>query len=232
MSYVIDAVNKVKAAVNKVLLGYQVTGDTQDRFVIDASGKQEWGSGSAGLDTNLYRGGASVLQTDDTLKAAGFKIGDNFVGGIKIAKIALTATELGGVETNTSFTYPASGALQLYAWIEVTDAESGTIDVGTQGTSNDPDGILDGISVATLGTIVPAAVTTTGLNETYISSMTFGALSHTAFVGADEAGEKGSVVWTPRFITAADPVSVTSSGDLNSCTANLYLVYIDLAQLA
>lgn len=232
MSYVIDAVNKVKAAVDKILLGYQVTGDTTDRYVVTSSGKHEWGSGSAAMDTNLYRAAADVLQTDDTLKAAGFKIGDNFVGAIKVAKIAFGAAELGGSETNTSFTYPASGALQLYAWIEVTDAESGTMDVGTQGTSNDPDGILDGISLASTGVIVPDAVTTTGLNETYISEMTFGALSHRIFVGADEAGEKGSIAWRPKFITGADPVSITSSGDLNSCSGNLYLVYVDLAQLA
>lgn len=115
---------------------------------------------------------------------------------IKVAQIALTAAELGGVETNTSFTSPANGMILLNAWIKVTDAESGTIDVGTQGTSNDPDGILDGVSVATLG---------------YVGQV---------------AAAKGALLNT--FIPAADPVSVTSSGDLNSCAATLYLMYIEL----
>jgi hypothetical protein len=127
---------------------------------------------------------------------AGASLGITGKGTWKIAEIALGATELGGAETNTSFTFPANGAIVLDAWIKVTDAESGTIDVGTQGTSNDPDGILDGVSVATLGYAgqVPAA--------------------------------KGLLL--NCFVTGADPVSVTSSGDLNSCAATLYISYIEL----
>ncbi|TXH18926.1 MAG: hypothetical protein E6R03_01325 [Hyphomicrobiaceae bacterium] len=115
---------------------------------------------------------------------------------MRVAQVSLTAAELGGVETNTSFTAPTNGIILINAWIKVTDAESGTIDVGTQGTSNDPDGILDGVSVATLGYAgqVPAA--------------------------------KGALLTT--FIPGGDPVSVTSSGDLNSCAATLYLQYIEL----
>jgi hypothetical protein len=120
----------------------------------------------------------------------------NGLGTWKIAAISLGVAELGGSETNTSFTFPATGAIFLDAWIKVTDAESGTIDVGTQGTSNDPDGILDGVSVATLG---------------YVGQV---------------AGAKGLLLNT--FITGADPVSVTSSGDLNSCAATLYISYIEL----
>jgi hypothetical protein len=115
---------------------------------------------------------------------------------VRVAEISLGAAELGGAETNTSFTFPANGAIVTAAWIKVTDAESGTIDVGTQGTSNDPDGLLDGVSVATLGYVgqVPAA--------------------------------KGALLGC--FVTGADPVSVTSSGDLNSCAATLYIQYIEL----
>lgn len=118
------------------------------------------------------------------------------LGTLKITAVSLGAAELGGSETNTSFTFPANGAIFLDAWLKVTDAESGTVDVGTQGTSNDPDGILDGASVATLG---------------YVGQ-----------VGGAVGALRG------RFITGADPVSVTSSGDLNSCSAVLYLRYIEL----
>lgn len=116
----------------------------------------------------------------------------------RIAAVALTAAELGGSETNTSFTFPAAGAIFLDAWLNVTDAESGTVDVGTQGTSNDPDGILDGVSVAATGYV-----------------------GQTANVGALRG----------KFITGSDPVSVTSSGDLNSCEATLYIRYLELAAL-
>lgn len=121
-------------------------------------------------------------------------------GGIeKVAQVALTATELGGTETNTSFTFPAAGAIFLDAWLNVTDSESGTVDVGTQGTSNDPDGILDGVSVAATGYV-----------------------GQTANVGALRG----------KFITGSDPVSVTASGDLNSCAATLFIRYLELNSLA
>jgi hypothetical protein len=112
----------------------------------------------------------------------------------KVAQVSLGAAELGGSETNTSFTFPAAGAIFLSAWLDVTDAESGTVDIGTQGTSNDPDGILDGVSVASLG---------------YVGAVTTPAL-------------------TGKLMTGADPVSVTSSGDLNSCSATLYIRYLEL----
>ena len=117
----------------------------------------------------------------------------------KVAAVSLGATELGGTETDTSFTFPANGAIFLDAWLDVTDAETGTIDVGTQGTSNDPDGILDGVSVAATGYV-----------------------GQTANVGALRG----------KFITGADPVSVTASGDLNSCEATLYIRYLELVASA
>lgn len=123
-----------------------------------------------------------------------------FTGGgtYKVAEISLGATELGGSETNTSFTFPASGAIFLGAWLNVTDAETGTVDIGTQGTSNDPDGILDGVSVATTG---------------YVGAVTTPAL-------------------TGKLMTGADPVSVTSSGDLDSCSATLFILYLELPSLS
>lgn len=46
-------------------------GDTQTRFEINSDGVMGWGSGSASSDTNLYRGAADRLQTDDDLYVAG-----------------------------------------------------------------------------------------------------------------------------------------------------------------
>lgn len=154
-------------------------------------------------------------------------------GGVrKVAKVAFGAAELGGVETNTSFTFPANGAILLGAWIYVADGEAGTMDVGTQGTSNDPDGILDGITLTNTGYVFPAAVLTVGSSETYISASTFGALSHQIVTGSDVAGDTGFIVPRGTFITGADPVSITSSGDLNSCSGFLFLDYIELPSVA
>lgn len=48
----------------------RVTADTQARHRVLAEGTNEWGSGSATTDTNLYRESAGVLKTD-----GGFKVG-------------------------------------------------------------------------------------------------------------------------------------------------------------
>lgn len=155
------------------------------------------------------------------------------VGGTyRVAQIPFGAAELGGVETNTSFSFPANGALALGAWINVSDGESGTIDVGTQGVSNDPDGLLDGISVTSTGYVVPDATITTGLNGKYVSATTFGALTTKIQIGADDDGDSGFIIARPTFITGGDPVSITSSGDLNSCSGTLFISYIDLADIS
>lgn len=48
-----------------------VTGDTFDRWRAYSDGKQEWGTGAAARDTNLYRSGVGVLTTDTNLVVAG-----------------------------------------------------------------------------------------------------------------------------------------------------------------
>ncbi len=170
-----------------------------------------------------------------TVSIQGVPIADSTVtvgGTVRVAVIDFGATELSGSEVNTSFSFPANGAIVLGAWIRVLDGESGTIDVGTQGTSNDPDGILDGISVTSTGYVFPTATITAGLAGTYISATTFGALTHLIDLGTDDDGDSGFVIPRGVFITGADPVSITASGDLNSCSGKLFIQYIDLAATA
>ncbi len=181
---------------------------------------------------------AGMIETNDITYTGDIVFeGDVTMGGIvfstsapfeRIAAIPFGATELTGSEVNTSFAFPDNGAIALGAWIKVTDGESGTIDVGTQGTSNDPDGLLDGISVTSTGTIIPTATITTGLAGTYISATTFGALTTLIDLGTDDDGDSGFIIPRGVFITGGDPVSITSSGDLNSCSGILYIRYIEL----
>jgi hypothetical protein len=181
---------------------------------------------SAGQFKRTYANAATAGEID--------AVADASAGAVtKISRIAFGATELGGSETNTTFTFPASGAILLDAWIYVADAEGGgSMDVGTQGTSNDPDGILDGISLASTGWVFPTATLTTGLNGQYISATTFGALTHHIDLGTDDDGDSGFIFKRGVFITGADPVSITSSGDLNSCSGYLFLKYIELGSVA
>lgn len=62
-----NTVNLSGAASGTDKLTALVTGDGFDRFRMRADGRMDWGSGSGARDTNLYRGGANLLQTDDSL---------------------------------------------------------------------------------------------------------------------------------------------------------------------
>lgn len=80
----------------------RVTGDTADRFRQLASGKFEFGSGSAAPDTNLYRSAADTLTTDDNVTVGGDLSGDGgdqLVGflhnHVTASTTALTAAQCG-----------------------------------------------------------------------------------------------------------------------------------------
>lgn len=76
-----------------VLSGH-VAGDAQKRLILDASGRIQWGpGGSTALDTNLYRGGADLLKTDDSLMAAGFVTGNAVESIRNTASGLITTTE-------------------------------------------------------------------------------------------------------------------------------------------
>ena len=52
--------------------GIQQGADTQDRWNIDNTGKQQWGAGgSSAVDTNLYRSASNTLKTDGSLLIGG-----------------------------------------------------------------------------------------------------------------------------------------------------------------
>jgi hypothetical protein len=78
--------------------GTLVTSDSVDRFIVRASGVQEWGDGSAARDVNEYRAAANVLKTDDQFRA---------VDGITTKIVA-------GVVSDGSFTAtPESGTIAI-----------------------------------------------------------------------------------------------------------------------
>ena len=61
----------IRASAASTLIAGKVTGDSVDRYNMFADGKQEWGSGAAAKDTNLFRVAAGHLKTDDR-----FSVGD------------------------------------------------------------------------------------------------------------------------------------------------------------
>ncbi len=87
-------IQTTRAAATDIAHASQVSSDTFDRFRLLADGDMEWGSGSGARDTNLYRGAANQLNTDDSL----------VVGGNVTVTGTVTSTGAGafGVTTTTS----------------------------------------------------------------------------------------------------------------------------------
>lgn len=91
-----EAVN----ATDPVLSSY-VTGDGFLRFTLLANGLMEWGPGSGGVDTNLYRASANTLRTDDSF----------VVAGGSISGATNDATALGSATVSFSDLFLASGGV-------------------------------------------------------------------------------------------------------------------------
>lgn len=107
-----------RAASNSVILSGRVTTDTVNRVQVEAGGVISWGSGSASVDTNLYRSAANVLKTDDELV---------IVGDVTAAK-----GRFGGTSGDAVFI----GNDGKLVDVGVTDA------IGIQGQSNAANGVL------------------------------------------------------------------------------------------
>ena len=81
-------------------------------------------------------------------------------------------------ETQTAFTFPAQAIVtDVYLNVITVDATE-TVDVGTMGTSNDPDGLMAAASLATAGIV----------RDTFLESAVSGdPVSYTCSAGSDTA---------------------------------------------
>lgn len=110
-----------------------VDGDTNSRYFVRADGVLNWGSGSAGLDTNLYREGANHLKTDDKLEVNSLVVG----GGATLTGF------LSGTTTWDPAAIPADG--QVNTVVDVTGAASGdVVIVDNPFLADDHDLLLEG----------------------------------------------------------------------------------------
>jgi hypothetical protein len=122
-SIIVGSLNVNRALTTDAALTANVNTDTQKRLLVQADGVHIWGSGAASGDTNLYRGAANQLKTDDDFVAASLvtagtvsSAGDilagsgNGVNGFAVTSgsdtIAVgTYTNLAGTGSQTSFTF-------------------------------------------------------------------------------------------------------------------------------
>ena len=115
------------------------------------------------------------------------------------------------------FTLPAK-AIVVNAFVDVITAEATgatkTLDVGTSTVSNDPDGFLDGVSVAATGIVK--------------GTLADGANLMGALLEVDESG--GDLVPEADVTSYGAAVSVTpgSLADFAELVADVYIVYIEL----
>ena len=70
-----------------------------------------------------------------------------------ITKTAVIRCDAQTSETQTGFTLPTNAIVKDVMLNVITVDATETVDVGTQGTSNDPDGYLDAASLATAGLV-------------------------------------------------------------------------------
>lgn len=72
-----------RAATTDNAFRVRVTGEAQPRLNVVGDGSLQWGPGTAGADTNLYRAAAGILQTDNTFVVLGEFDPRNLVRGIR-----------------------------------------------------------------------------------------------------------------------------------------------------
>lgn len=125
----------------------------------------------------------------------------------------------GTSENATGFTFP-DACLIHNVYVHVLTAEATgttkTIDVGTQGTSNDPDGFIAGVNVASTGLKRPTLAT---------GSETVGAL----LTVESEAGATDATIREPNVSAGGDEVSWTpGSADFAELKAEIIIEYDEI----
>lgn len=129
------AMNATGAAVGTDMVTTAVSGDTQKRLIINAGGGLDWGSGSATVDTNLYRGGANTLQTDSSFTAGGSLTATGTVLGSNLTVFsAYTPTWSGLTSAGTGFSstgrYCRAGNM-VFVSAQLTAGSSPSLGTGT-----------------------------------------------------------------------------------------------------
>jgi hypothetical protein len=118
-------------------------------------------------------------------------------------------------ETETEFTLPTTAiVLNCYLNVITVDATE-TVDVGTQGTSNDPNGLLTLASLATAGLVKGSLAD---------GAITLGALLY------EETGTGADVAYamTPCITAGGDPISYTCSAGSDTAVFDIIIDFYEV----
>lgn len=134
-----------------------------------------------------------------------------------VNKTAVIRCDAQTTETQTSFTLPASAIVtDVFLNVIVVDATE-TVDVGTQGTSDDPNGYLITASLANLGLVFGSLLD---------GAVTRGALLSEITEATTAASRK------PNITSGGDPVSYTCSAGSDTAVFDIIIEYVDVVQEA
>ncbi|MEX0932334.1 MAG: hypothetical protein WDZ61_00370 [Parcubacteria group bacterium] len=148
----------------------------------------------------------------------------------KHAVIYCIGSEADNAERTTAFTLPAECIVHdVYINVHTVDATE-TVDIGTEGTSNDPNGYAALLSLANAGIVRPGVTVTAGSNESYYSAATRGALLATFVAGGDTATDVGTYVEHPHVLKTADPLSFTCSSGTDTAVFDIVVVYDEVVE--
>jgi len=130
-----------------------------------------------------------------------------------VTKTAVIRCDAQTVETQTGFTLPANAVVKdVYLNVITVDATE-TVDVGTQGTSNDPNGYLAAASLATAGLVFGSLLD---------GSVTRGALLFEITEATTAAARK------PDITAGGDPVSYTCSAGSDTAIFDIVIEYVEV----
>lgn len=144
--------------------------------------------------------------------AVGFK---NAADTKFITKTATIRCDAQTTETQTGFTLPANAIVKDIFLNVITVDATETVDVGTQGTSDDPDGYLDAASLATAGLV--KGILADG-------AITLGVLLfEETGTGADVANAR-----TVDITAGGDPISYTCSAGSDTAVFDIIIEYVEV----
>jgi len=130
-----------------------------------------------------------------------------------VERTAVIRCDAQTAETQTEFTLPTNAIVKdVYLNVITIDATE-TVDVGTMGTSNDPNGYLAAASLAVVG-LVRATLLSTG--------QTRGALL------TDDEGGTGELVTSVDVTAGGDPVSYTCSAGSDTAVFDIIIDYVEV----
>ena len=120
-------------------------------------------------------------------------------------------------ETQTEFTLPASAIVKDVFLNVITVDATETVDVGTQGTSNDPNGYLAAASLATAGLVFGSLAD---------GAVTRGALLFEITEATTAAARK------PDITAGGDPISYTCSAGSDTAVFDIIIEYVEVVSEA